>query len=162
MYEFTSMAHPDLKIWLPLTSFCLVKVMEKYSLFTYQHKRWLILYIYEFTNLMMTHVSLGSIQQAFEFQAVCVTISYHISNLTDNGCKNENSNKIADNCKNIPKKYIKQERETTTLEYATLEHQSFRKNMTWALANIFLISIGVEGCHNFRKLWWFFCVFLRG
>lgn len=78
----------------------------------------------------MTHVSLSSIQQAFEFQTVSITISYHISNLTDNGCKNENSNKIADNCKNIPKKYIKQQQQTKLLEQITLKHQSFRKNMT--------------------------------
>lgn len=32
-------------------------------------------------HLMMTHVKLGTVQQPFKFQSVCVSVRYHIAHL---------------------------------------------------------------------------------
>lgn len=43
-------------------------------------------------HFVVPHVSLGSIQQSLELESVCITIRYHISNLTHDCGEYEDAN----------------------------------------------------------------------
>ena len=43
-------------------------------------------------HFVMSHVRLCAIKQALELKPISITIRYHIANLTDNRCEDENAN----------------------------------------------------------------------
>lgn len=54
------------------------------------------------TYLVVSHVGLGSVQQSFKFQSICVPIRYDVAHLADDSGEDEDAYQVTYDSEHVP------------------------------------------------------------